>query len=95
MSRPFFPPQNVQNSWDAVASAHSITDANMGDFLGSYGVGVAHQQVCAVVNHNSQVAVVPEPSSLILLVICGLALGRSGIRRRRHLLGSFLKSNVE
>jgi autotransporter-associated beta strand protein len=79
--------QNVQSSWDAFASAHSITDANVGDFLGSFGVDVAHHQVWAVVNHNSQFSVVPEPSALVLLLIGGLALSGSAVGRRRRVHG--------
>ena len=62
--------QNVQGSWDSFVSAHSITNANLSSFLGSYGVDIANHQVWAVVNHNSEFAVVPEPSSL-LLGVCG------------------------
>jgi autotransporter-associated beta strand protein len=58
---------NVQSSWDAFASANAITDANVGNFLGSYGVDVAHHQVWAVVNHNGQFAALPEPASWELL----------------------------
>jgi hypothetical protein len=81
--------QNVQSSWDAFAAAHSITDANVGDFLGSYGVDIVHHQVWAVVNHNSQFSVVPEPSSLILFVIGGLAMGGLALGRRRRVHGTF------
>jgi autotransporter-associated beta strand protein len=76
--------QNVQSSWDAFAAANSITDANVGNFLGSYGVDVAHHQVWAVVNHNSQFSVVPEPSTLILLVIGGLVAAASSRRLREQ-----------
>ncbi len=67
--------QNVQSSWDAFASSNGVTAANLGNFLGSYGVDVAHHQVWAVVNHNSQFVVVPEPSSssLALAIAAGLA----------------------
>jgi hypothetical protein len=47
---------HVQSSWDAFAAANGVTDANVGNFLGSYGVDVAHHQVWAEVNHNSQFA---------------------------------------
>ena len=69
--------QNVQSSWDDFAAANSITDANLGNFLGSYGVDTAHHTVWAVVNHNSQFSVVPEPSSLIL-AIGGMLVGAIG-----------------
>jgi autotransporter-associated beta strand protein len=76
--------QNVQSSWDAFAAANSINDANIGNFLGSYGVDVPDHDVWAVLNHNSQFSVVPEPSSLILLAIGGLAVGGRAIRKRRR-----------
>lgn len=63
---------NVQSSWDAFSAAHSNTDANVGNFLGSYGVDVGHHVVWAVLNHNSQFAVVPEPSSVVLLLFGAL-----------------------
>ena len=74
--------QNVQSSWDAFAGAHSVTDANVGNFLGSYGVDVAHHTVWAVVNHNSQFSVVPEPSALVL-ASCGIVVCLWGAFRRR------------
>jgi hypothetical protein len=66
---------NVQSSWDDFAAANAITDANVGNFLGSYGVDVAHHTVWAVVDHDGQFAVVPEPSSAALLAMGCLAIG--------------------
>jgi len=68
-------------SWSAFATANGITDANVGNFLGSWGVDTASDTVWAVLNHNSQFAVVPEPATGGLLVL-GTAL--LGLRRRRH-----------
>jgi fibronectin-binding autotransporter adhesin len=59
--------QNYQGSWDAFAAAHGVTDANVGNFLGSYGVDTATHTVWAVVNFNGQFSVVPEPATLLLL----------------------------
>jgi autotransporter-associated beta strand protein len=79
---------NVQSSWSAFATANGITDANIGNFLGSWGVDVADNDVWAVVDHdssystefNSSLAVIPEPSAAVLaLASCGLLL-----RRRRR-----------
>ncbi len=76
--------QNVQSSWDAFASAHSITNVNVGDFLGSYGVDTVNHEVWAVVNHNSPFAVVPEPSSWLLFAMgAALFCGTSVWRRRQ------------
>ena len=47
--------------------------------LGNYGVDTTGGVVWAVVNHNSEFAVVPEPAALSLLALGGLAL----LRRRR------------
>ncbi|HEX3998072.1 MAG TPA: PEP-CTERM sorting domain-containing protein [Pirellulales bacterium] len=74
---------DVQSSWATFASEHDITDANIGNFLGSYGVDVYDHDVWAVVNHNSQFAVVPEPSGLVLAACGALALCGAAIHRRR------------
>jgi autotransporter-associated beta strand protein len=74
--------QNVQSSWDAFAAANSITDANVGNFLGSYGVDVADHEAWAVVNHNSQFSVVPEPGTALLLAMATLMCGVSSVRGR-------------
>ncbi len=74
---------NVQSSWDAFAAANAITDANFGNFLGSYGVDVVHHQVWAVVNHNSQFATLPEPASWELLAAAAALVGGLRAIRRR------------
>ncbi len=77
---------NIHGTWDAFAAAHGITDANIGNFLGSWGVDTVSGQVWAVVNHNSTFAVesvsaVPEPCGLGILAVAGpMLLAR---RRRR------------
>ena len=48
--------------------------------LGKYGIDTTTHTVWAVVNHNSQFAVVPEPGTLALLILGAVA----AIRRRRH-----------
>lgn len=73
---------NQQLSWSSFSSANSITDANIGAFLGSWGVDTATNTVWAVLDHNSQFAVVPEPATGGLLAL-GTAL--LGLRRRRKI----------
>ncbi len=78
--------QNYQGSWDAFAAGNGVTDANVGNFLGSYGVDAATHTVWAVVNFNGQFSVVPEPPTALLLSIAAailLTLPRSRKRLRR------------
>jgi hypothetical protein len=52
--------------------------------LGAYGVDASNNVVWAVLNHNSEFAVIPEPSTLVL---GGLALlGFAGLQLRRRRL---------
>ena len=60
----------------------SLTNAQLSDILGAYGVDTSNHDVWAVINHNSQFAVVPEPSTLLLAAL-GLA-GMAGYRVRRR-----------
>jgi len=54
---------NVPSSWDTFASAHSITDSNLVTFLGSWGVDTTNHVAWAVIDHNSEFAVTPEPGA--------------------------------
>ncbi len=63
-------------------TAANLNDAELALLLGAYGVDTGGHDVWAVVNHNSQFAVVPEPSS-VALVLLGLA-GIAGHRWRRR-----------
>ena len=52
--------------------------------LGDWGVNTTNDTVWAVVNHNSEFAVVPEPSTLVLF---GVAMGLIGFAWRRRAAG--------
>ena len=56
---------NYQGSWAAAGSPTT---------LGSWGVDTVNDVVWSVLDHNSEFAVVPEPSSMLLLAAGGLAL---------------------
>ena len=56
---------NYQGSWAAAGSPTT---------LGSWGVDTVNDVVWSVLDHNSEFAVVPEPSSVLLLAAGGLAL---------------------
>ena len=67
------------------SSIASLTSTQLDQILGAYGVDPSsgNHDVWAVINHNSQFAVVPEPSTLLLAAL-GLA-GSAVYRRRRKL----------
>ncbi len=69
-----------QMSWEAFSSLYS--SYSFSDMLGAWGVDASNGSVWSVINHNSEFAVVPEPSTWALMV------GSSGLfyllnRRRR------------
>ncbi len=65
----------------------SLTQAELSDILGSYGVDPSSgaHDVWAVINHNSQFAVVPEPSTLLLAALGLAGLAGYRVRRRRFM----------
>lgn len=73
--------ENYQGSWASFAAANSVTDANLGDFLGSWGVDTANNDVWGIFDHNTNFVAVPEPGSLALLAA---GAGMIGYRRRRR-----------
>ena len=63
-----------------------IGEMNIADYVGAWGVDTANHDVWSVIDHNSQFAVVPEPSSLALIALglLGLAIyWRKAILPRR------------
>ena len=51
--------------------------------LGLWGVDTVNNVAWAVLNHNSEFAVIPEPSTLVLGGLALLGLAGAGLRRRR------------
>jgi fibronectin-binding autotransporter adhesin len=51
--------------------------------LGDYGIDLANNVVWAVLNHNSEFAVIPEPSTLVLGGLALLGFAGVGLRKRR------------
>jgi len=77
---------DVESSWSTFAALHDITDSNLANFLGSWGVDTTDNDVWAVVDHNStfgaylDTANVPEPCSGATIIF---ALSALLCRRRR------------
>ena len=65
---------------------------SLAQLLGSWGVDTANGDVWAIIDHNSQFAVVPEPSALTLIAIGGLSLAGLAVRRR---MASTLQSRFQ
>ena len=51
--------------------------------LGRWGLDISNNVAWAVLNHNSEFAVIPEPSTLVLGGLALLGLAGMGLRRRR------------
>lgn len=81
---PLSPDYGVQQSWDTYAQAKFGTTSpnatQLAGIMGAWGVDTANNEVWAVLNHNSQFAVVPEPGTIVLagMGLIGLAM----LRRR-------------
>lgn len=76
-------------SWDNFVAEYGVTPANLHRFVGSWGVNITdtggHDGVVwAVLNHNSDFSVVPEPSSLGLVGMAGLGLMNWRQRRKKR-----------
>lgn len=71
-------------SWDNFVLEFGVTDSNLSDFLGRWGVDTDNNVVWAVIDHNSEFAVIPEPG-LISSVICISGLSAICLMRRRKM----------
>ena len=75
--------RNYVGTWDAFAAQYGANDANLANFVGSFGVVIdsvnpTNSRVWAVLDHTSNYAVVPAPGAVALLGAAGLMA-----RRRR------------
>ncbi|MBI1336761.1 MAG: hypothetical protein GC164_07355 [Phycisphaera sp.] len=78
--------ENYQGSWAQFVLEYGVTEENLASFLGSWGtdIGIPGTRenpqdggnVWAVVDHNSQFAAVPEPGTLISVLLLSIALKR-------------------
>lgn len=72
-------------SWtDFVSANGNFGASNLGNYLGKYGVDKNTNTVWAVLDHNSEFAVIPEPSTLIAGGLAIVGLAGFGMRLRRH-----------
>jgi uncharacterized repeat protein (TIGR03803 family) len=65
-----------------------FNDTNIADYIGAWGIDTANHDVWAVIDHNSDFAVVPEPSSLLLASIGVAGLLIVARKRRAHALNA-------
>ena len=83
----FLKPVTTTQTFAQWAAANGVTPANIGSYLGAWGVDPdldGSYSAWAIVNHNSDFAVVPEPST-ILLAAFGLLGGICVLRCRKSL----------
>jgi hypothetical protein len=73
----------ILSSFSTWASANGVTNANIANYVGVWGVDTSGDQAWAIVDHNSEFAVVPEPSTIVLAAL-GLA-GMAFAARKRKL----------
>ncbi len=73
--------RKFQGSFAAFQTA--FNDTNLSDYIGAWGVDTSHHDVWAVLNHNSDFAVITEPSCLSLAWIGGLMAGGFMMGQRR------------
>lgn len=75
--------ENYAGTWDAFAAQYGVTDANLSNFVGSWGVVIDSQdatnsRIWSVLDHTSLYSVVPAPGAAALVGVAGL------IARRRR-----------
>jgi hypothetical protein len=79
----FLDSSNPNGDFTSDPTVATLTPAQLSDILGSWGVDPTNHDAWTVINHNSQFAVVPEPSSLVLAALGLLGIAGYTFRRRK------------
>ncbi len=78
--------ENYFGSWSSFATQYGVTDDNLGDFLGSWGVEFVEddpnttdvdesvRHIWAVLDHTTPFATSPEPSTASLILLAGMGM---------------------
>jgi hypothetical protein len=73
-SYPLLDNENLGSPWTS-ATVGILSNAQLDEILGNWGVDATDQNAWAVVDHNSEFAVVPEPPTLLLATLAIVVLG--------------------
>jgi len=72
-----------QNFHGSFAAFQAEFGTNLTSYIGAWGVDTTQHDVWAVIDHNSQFAVVPEPSTLVLFGLGAIGLAGFSLQRTR------------
>jgi MYXO-CTERM domain-containing protein len=74
---------DYQGSFASFESLYGVNAGDLNLYVGAWGVDTTNHEAWAVLDHNSQFTVVPEPSSFVIAALSLLGLGWAARRRRR------------